>query len=134
MNRGSTTRSESVDTGTLKLEMVRPSIATRMKKRDKLLAHRVDTREIWPLVGVAAVTRESQIVRVVGPTVLLGSDVFDVMSEAALLLAKEAILAAVTGSLSNQGPSCGIHQGEPFESRYRRAFNLRMAMKSSALM
>ena len=70
----------------------------------------------------------------IGSTVLLGLDVFNVMRETALLLAKQAVFASVTRPLANQLSCGGVHQEDPFDPSNRFAFNLRTAMKSSALM
>ncbi len=97
--------------------MVRPDIAPGMKDRHNLAGRRVDTRQVWSLVGVAAVAGESEIVWGVSPAVLLCDDVFDVMREPALFLPEQAVFAAVSGTLADKLSRGGIHQEGPFNPK-----------------
>src|ERR1017187_4107928 len=57
----------------------------------------------------------------------------DVVSKMAEFLTKQAVFESVVRALADQVPRGGIHQEPSFDSRLRRAFSLRIAMKSEAL-
>jgi hypothetical protein len=57
-----------------------PQIPARVEKRYKFLGERINTSEVGPLPQVATMTSERQVVEFLGAAVLLGNDVFDVMS------------------------------------------------------
>src|SRR5207249_393612 len=102
-------------------EMVRPYVLSRMKERNKPTARGVDAGQVRALVHVTAVTRQGKISRVIQPVVLLGDDVFDVMLQAGMFLAKQTVFTSVSGTLAYKLSRGGIHHVEPFKSRYRSA-------------
>jgi hypothetical protein len=55
------------------------------------------------------VTGEGQISVVVGPAVLTGDDVLDMVRKGAVVLRKEAVFTAVPGSGTDQYPGCRFH-------------------------
>jgi hypothetical protein len=56
------------------------------------------------------VTGEREIVSVIAPAMLLGDDMLDVVSQLAVLLAEQAILATVVRSSPDKVASSGIHR------------------------
>jgi hypothetical protein len=97
--------------------MVRPHVAPRVEERDKRAAGRVDAGEVGPLVGIAAVAGQGEVCRVIGPAVLLGDDVFDVVRQAGRFLAEQAVFATVPSTLADNLSRRGIHHAEPFKPR-----------------
>src|SRR5437016_12084011 len=53
---------------------------------------------------------------IVGPSVLSGNDVLDVMLTFAVLLGTHAILAAVVRALTDKLPHCGVHPYSRFQT------------------
>jgi hypothetical protein len=90
--------------------MLDPLVASGVKERHEVTAHRVDAREVWSLMEIASVAGQRKIVRSVGAAVLLRHDMFDVMGKVAVLLAEKTILAMVVCPLSNEIPRGGIHR------------------------
>jgi hypothetical protein len=86
MNCRTALGSEPDTPGAMKSEMFRPRVPPRMEERHEFSARGVDAREVRPFMSVASIAGQGQVARVVGPTVLFGDDVFDVMREAALFL------------------------------------------------
>jgi hypothetical protein len=65
----------------------------------------IDAREVWPFVGVAAITSEREIAGIVAATVLPRYYMFDMEgNERCRLLRHAAILTSVAGALANNLP------------------------------
>jgi hypothetical protein len=58
---------------------------------------------------VASVTSKGQIVDVIGPTVLLSENVFDMVREWAVLLAKPAVFAPIVRTPADNASDAGIY-------------------------
>jgi hypothetical protein len=91
---------EPDDHRTLPDKVIVPGLPSRVEERHDL-SH-VDPREIRALMPVTAVTRIAKSVRGIGSTVLLRNDVLNVEADSNELLRKAAVLAPVTGSLSDE--------------------------------
>jgi len=66
--------------------MPRPYITSWVKEWNDLLGKGIDSGEIRPLVEIAAMAGQSQIVRVVRSAMLFSNYMFDVVGEVAVLL------------------------------------------------
>src|ERR1035441_6220072 len=64
---------------------------------------------------------------------LLRNDMLDMVCEMTVLLTEQAVFASVVRPAADQVPCRGIHHAPGFDSKLRRALNLRIAMKSDAL-
>ena len=80
-------------------EMIEPTVTSWIKPRDNLSHNRIDTGQVRAFAKIAAVTGKGQIARIVGPTVLTGYDVLDVVCKGATVLREEAIFTTVPGSV-----------------------------------
>lgn len=69
----------------------------------------IDPTQIRPLVKVAAMACEREILDLIRPAVLAGNDMLNVMQEFAVVLVKPAILAPLPGALADKPPGCGIN-------------------------
>src|SRR5262249_55217536 len=108
-----------------------PIVLTRVKERCELAGVRVDARKIWTFECVAPCAGQGEVIGLVASAMLLGDDVFDVVSELDLFLAEETILATVAGTRSDVGLDLRIHRQAPFvDARRCFDFNLRIAMMS----
>lgn len=91
-------------------EVLRSIVAPGVEERNELTTIRVDTAQVRPLEGVATGTRQSKVLGAVASTVLLRDDVLDVVGELDVLLAEEAVFAAVPGSQADKRPGVRIHR------------------------
>jgi hypothetical protein len=80
-----------------------------MKKPDDLPGVTIDSGQVWTLVKVAAVTCESEIIHVIGSTVLLRDDVLDMMPQFAVFLAQLAVFATLVSATPYQVPCARFH-------------------------
>ena len=94
---------------TLKGEVFGPAIAPRMKKPDDLPGVTIDSGQVWTLVKIAAVACESEIIHVIGSTVLLRDDVLDMMRQFAVFLAQPAIFSTLVSAMPDQVPCARFH-------------------------
>ncbi len=69
----------------------------------------IDPTQVRPLVKVATMACEREIIHVVCAAMLPGNHMLDVMQEFAVALVKSAILATLCGPLPDQAPSPGIN-------------------------
>lgn len=72
-----------------------------MKQRGDLIGFAVDTRQVRALVQIAAVAGQREIVGLVIPAVLFGTDMFDVEWNRMGLLGKLAVLAPLIGPVTH---------------------------------
>ena len=94
----------------LKHEMVRPHVGAGMKERDDFVRLEVQAGEIGPLVRIAPITRQGQLVRMVSSAMLFGDDVLNVKGDIGSGLLRHAtILACVAGAPSDKLARPGIH-------------------------
>ena len=91
--------SSAFDPHTIDLEMFLPMIAARMKERYGLTRKWIDAAEVRSLAEVAAVASEREVVQPIVAPMLLGNDVLNMMSQGAMFLSKQAILATAIGLL-----------------------------------
>ena len=63
------------------MEMIGPTIASRIEERDNLPGHRIDAGQVRALSQIAAVTGKGQIAVIIAPTMLARNYVFDVMGK-----------------------------------------------------
>ncbi len=126
-------RRETLDNRPPEAEMFEPTVMPGIKQWHNLASNRIDTSQVRAFAEIAAVTGEGQIAGIVGPTMLARYDVLDVMRKGRTILGKEAIFTTVPGSGSDKYPRRRFHRYAASESCLR-AFSLRIATKSSALM
>jgi hypothetical protein len=103
-NGGSSPRRSPDNTGTAKLEVLGPDVFSWVKDWDGGRSLRINSRQIRSLACVAAIAGQREVGKVIGPAVLFRGDVLDVVREPGLLLAKEAVFTAVTGSRADKLP------------------------------
>jgi hypothetical protein len=90
-------------------EVVRPSVATRMKQRRHLVGQSVDPTQVGTFVKVAAMARQREIIGVIETAMLLSNDVLNVMDQFTEPLVKPAILATLASPFTDEPPRSGIH-------------------------
>jgi hypothetical protein len=90
-----------------------------------LVAHHsgINSRQVRPLVQIASITRQRQVVRVLRPTMLPSNDVFDMERRLALPLMEQTVLAPVTRASPHQLPGSDIHPYNRLGGKCCRAFN-----------
>ena len=76
----------------------------RIKQWNNLARNRIDTGQVRAFPEIAAVTGKGQVAGSVGPTMLPGYDVLDVMRKGRTILRKQAIFTTVPGSGSDEYP------------------------------
>ena len=76
-DRGSADRGVPREDRPFPMEVVSPDIAARMEQPDGGSGQRIDAREVWSLVDVAAEATEAEVVGSRRPAMLLGHDVVD---------------------------------------------------------
>ena len=101
----------------LKLEVLFPSVTTWMKESDYLTVPWIDTRQVRSLAGVTTIASKSKILRIVGTTVLLSCDVFDVMREPAWLFVEKTVLTPNPCPLKYKLASGTVHHAAPLVAR-----------------
>src|SRR6266567_137636 len=109
--------------------MVPPGVLARVEKSHGSLRPRVDTAEIRPFIQVTAITGEAEIGRIVVTAVLLRNNVLDVERNVDRILWQSAVLATLTGSLSDQVANSGVYH-EGHLARNVLAFAFRMPRRS----
>jgi hypothetical protein len=112
--------------------MFEPTVMPGIKQWHNLASNRIDTSQVRAFAKIAAVTGKGKIAGIVGPTMLARYDVLDVMCKGRTILRKEAIFTTIPGSVADQYPRRRFHRYVASESCLR-AFSLRIATKSSAL-
>lgn len=70
--------------------MIEPAVVPRIKQRHNLARNGIDTGQVRAFPEIAAVTGKGQIAGIVGPPMLAGYDVFDVMCKGTAILSAEA--------------------------------------------
>ena len=91
--------------------MFHPYVASRVEKRSEGIRLRINSGEVARLVQVAKVASEAEIILDVGPTVLTGTNMFDVeYRERSLALEEPAVFAAVLRPRPHFGSQGLIHQ------------------------
>jgi hypothetical protein len=100
-----------------------------MKQPNHLSGLRVDARDVWALVKIAARAGETQVRWILMAAVLPGDDVLDVkLREGLVLVRKPTVFARIPCPLLNESPSRGIHHfSVSFFSR-ARAFDCKTEM------
>lgn len=58
--------------------MLLPTVVARVEEADDRPTQRIDCRKIWPLIEVAPIACQREVLKIVSTCVLLGSHVFDV--------------------------------------------------------
>ena len=102
--------------------MLIPRITTRVEKGFDRTRHRIDTREIRPLVQVALRARQSKILFVIPPAVLLRNDVLDLIRDEWLIgLASMAVFAAVARSFADTLPRHETYHADCLAFKTQRA-------------
>ncbi len=81
-----------------------------MKQNFYLAGHRVDSTQVWSLVQIAAMASEREIPAIVAAAVLTSDYVLDLMRYRTMLLAKMAVLAAISSPVTDKQPDSGIHR------------------------
>jgi len=81
-----------------------------MKQNRYVARHRVDSAQVWAFVQIAAMASECEILYIVAAAVLTGDNVFKLVRHRAMLLAKLAVLAAISRPVADKQPGSGIHR------------------------
>jgi hypothetical protein len=90
--------------------MLSPAVAPGVEEGYKLTADGIHAREVRALAEVAAVAGQREIVNVIAPAVLFGDYMLNVVSQLAVLLAQQAILATVIRPAPDKVPLGGVHR------------------------
>ena len=77
LDRGASNCRNAFDKRSAKMEMIGPSVASRMEQRDSLAGHRIDASQVRAFPQVAAVTREGEISYIVASAMPARYDVLD---------------------------------------------------------
>lgn len=80
-----------------------------MKQNFYLSRHRVDPTEVRSFVEIATMASEREILDIIAAAVLTSDYVLDLMRHRAILLAKLAVLATISGPGTDKQPDSGIH-------------------------
>lgn len=87
-----------------------PNMVSGMKERLDLIRARIEPGEVRPLVQVAEIASESEVVRVIATVVFPGNDVLDVKAQSWHdVLRKPAVLAAVLSACPNHSAETCFH-------------------------
>jgi hypothetical protein len=114
---------EAHNHGLAKLKVFMPILVSWVKETLDVACLVVNSGKIRPLEGIASFARNTEIVGVVRPAVLLRNDVLNMKGNEGLGgLGQTAILAPFLGSLADKPPGCGIHQPFGCRDRTDRAF------------
>src|SRR6266540_2584052 len=105
--------------------MVSPDVFARVEKSHGDLRLRVDTAEIRSFVQVTAITCQAEIGRIVFTAVLLRNDVLNVEGNVDCGFWQPAVLATLTGSLSDPVANSAVDHEEHL-ARKVLAFAFRM--------
>jgi len=92
--------------------MIEPTVTPRIEQRDNPACNRIDTGQVRAFAEIAPVTCKGQIAVIVGPAVLAGNDVPDVMRKGTAVLRKETIFTAVPGlwfGRASASPTPSLH-------------------------
>lgn len=89
----------------------KPSVAARIEKIRWLSCVRIQRGYVRPLVMVAVVTREGEVLKVGQSAVLRGNDMVGLMWSENVVLVYEAILATTRGPLSHRRSNCRRNPG-----------------------
>ena len=101
-----------------------------MKKRRNLPAVWVDPGEVWPLVGIAKMARQREILRIIPPAMLACDNMLNVKSQpCAKPFLHPALLAAVPRPLAHKLTSRGIHSSRSVDLKIVLRLRLKYAKK-----
>ena len=89
--------------------MVRPPVAPGVKQDLYPARRRVDSTQVWAFVQITAMAGEREILDIIAASVLTGDYVLDLMRHRAMMLAKLAVLAAISSPAPDKLPGSGIH-------------------------
>jgi hypothetical protein len=101
---------DAFDANAPKQKVLSPLVAPRVKERHELTTDWIHACEIRAVAEITAVAGQGEIVSVVTPAMLLRNDMLDVVHQAAVLLAEQAILTTVVGSTPDHVPRSGVHR------------------------
>jgi hypothetical protein len=104
LNGRASNRSHPFNSHRSHAKVILPLIPSRMEERYDLIGKRINPRKVRTLLQVAPMAGQCQVVRFIGPAVLFGYDMFDVVSEITVLLLKQAIFAAIPGPPADKIP------------------------------
>ena len=102
--RGAGDRRRANQRGTIPVEVLRPYVRSRIKKRCQFTGYRIVARNVWSLGRVALGASETQVFQRGLTTMLLGKDVVDFMRQHGACLRKLAVFAAGLCSLPHLVP------------------------------
>lgn len=80
-----------------------------MKQNLYTAGYRVDSTQVRAFVQIAAMAGERQIPDIAGAPVLAGNNVFNLVRDRAVLLARPTILATISGSAADKQPGFRVH-------------------------
>jgi hypothetical protein len=93
-----------------KQKVVAPLVAPGVEEGHKFTGECIDTREVRAFVEITVVAGQREIVNVIAPAMLLRNYMLDVVSQLAVLLAEQAILATVGRSSPDKAPRGSVHR------------------------
>ena len=102
MNCHATGRGETDQFRTLPLKMLKPTVAARVKQWNCLPANSIEARDVRPLVMVARIARQREILFQGRPLMLLRDDMIDLKSEPIKRLWHLTVLARAARARPNQ--------------------------------
>jgi hypothetical protein len=117
---------------TFPVEVLGPIVSSGVKQPYEFASLGIDTRDVRTLVRIASIAAQTEIVGFRLPAVLERDDVVDgKREENVLILANEAVLAAIARPVSDEVSQSDIHQAGR-SLRSLRALDWRIAMKVPA--
>jgi hypothetical protein len=132
-NRCSTDVGQPHDFGVTHHEVLVPVVAPRIEEWNDVPGARIDAREVWPPLSIAASARHGKIRGLIRAAVLAWNNVVNVKCrDRQRFLRDPAIFATIPRPLPNQFAESGIHQDKLCRASAERAFAWRMPMMSIA--
>jgi hypothetical protein len=90
--------------------MFAPDIPTWMEQRNDCACIGIDTRQVWPCVGVATITGEREVVWIITSAMLLGHNMLDVKGNRwRRFLWNATVFTGVTSTPSDELSRARIH-------------------------
>lgn len=93
--------------------MFSPNLLPRVKQQHNRSGHRINSREIWPLLSIALRAREAKIFDMVVSLVLRRNDMIDVETELPDKFRNQTVLAPAFRASDYQRPLWGVCHVRP---------------------
>lgn len=113
--------------------MVLPCLASRIEERDNVSSLGVDPRQVWPLVQVAVMAGQREVIRIISAAMLSSNDVLYVKRrDEKILLQRSAVFAAPPSSRPNKIADGPARHAPAARASAPRALACRTERKSMA--